>query len=309
MKQTSLCICGPTASGKTSLALSVASLLPKCAIISADSRQSYKDLSILTGKDIPEKLSKNIRIYGVDLLNASESFNLALFVDKITPIIEKNLVQKTPVILVGGSGLYLKALTSKLSDIHIPPNPVLREKLNKMSLDELKNELIRINKSQFDKLNNSDVNNPRRLIRHIEKSLDPHQPRCTKEIDAHYLWVGLSLSKETQTRQIHKRILNRIDQGVIDEVINLYKKYPQNNFPIFSSLGVKEIISFYNKEITRDRMITSWTNSEVDYARRQMVRFKKQPNIIWYDEDVNRNELAEKLASILKNDQTQKNNL
>ena len=199
--RTILVICGPTASGKTSLALAIASHLHRCAIFSADSRQTYKDLSILTGKDIPENLPQGTKIYGTDFLEADENISIAVFVKKTLPLIEHNLSQKIPVIIVGGSGLYLKALTSNLSDINIPPDPKLREELASLSVSDLQDKLRGIDQALFNRLNHSDQNNPRRLVRHIEKILSVGEPSPAPSLSANFHWIGLSLSPATQKKR------------------------------------------------------------------------------------------------------------
>ena len=300
MKPKVLVIVGPTASGKTSLALKVASLLPRCSIISVDARQAYKELSILTGKDIPKRLPKGTNIYGSDLLDTGEEVNIASFVKKVKPIIKDNLANGTPLILVGGSGLYIKALTSDLSDIYIPPDQELRDKLSHFSLDGLQRELKKINAQLFDQLNNSDRNNPRRLIRHIEKCLSSKKPSTPTPPLAQFNWIGLNLSKATQKKLIEKRVRERIKQGAVQEVKAIRKAYPKTKSPLFTSLGVKEITSYLNGDITQTKLVSLWTQSEVGYVRRQNVWFKKQASIIWYDESKDREVLAQELARDLK---------
>ena len=301
MKPKVLVIVGPTASGKTSLALKVAALLPRCAIISVDARQAYKELSLLTGKDIPKRLPKGTKVYGADLLDTDEEASIASFVTKVKPIIEEDLANEIPVILVGGSGLYLKALTSDLSDIYIPPNPELRDKLSHFNLEGLQQELKKLNTSVFDRLNNSDRNNPRRLIRHIEKSLSSKKSASPTPPIAQFNWIGLTISKATQKELIEKRVRERIRQGAIQEVEALRKSHPKTKSPLFTSLGVKEITAFLKGDIKQTELVNLWTRSEVGYARRQIVWFKKQASIIWYDESKDRKALAQELARDLKN--------
>jgi len=301
MKQQILVIVGPTASGKTSLAFEVAALLSRCAVISIDARQAYKELSILTGKDIPSNLPSGTSFYGADLFDTAEDINIATFVKKVQPIIKENLINRTPIILVGGSGLYLKALTSNMSDLFIPPDPILREKLSYLSTIELQQELNKINSDLFNKLNNSDKKNPRRLIRHIEKNLSPKSTLSLEEPQSTFRWIGLSLSKDTQMRRIENRVKERIAQGAIKEVNSLLSAQGNiNHSHLFTSLGFREIQSFIRGEISQDTLLSLWTKSEIQYARRQIVWFKKQPQIIWYDESKDRSQLAQELVTIIK---------
>lgn len=280
---TILIICGPTASGKTSLAFDIAEKLPRCAIFSVDSRQAYIDLSILTGKDVPENLPENIRFFGTDRFSRYQTGNVAVFTGRMKEDIKDCLTHDIPVIIVGGSGLYLKALTSKLSDLGIPPNEKLRHRLSKLSLPVLQEELDTLSHQQFTQLNNSDRNNPRRLIRHIEKLKATKRKTKQSSISARFYWVGLSLTKEEQRRRIIRRIDDRLNSGVIAEVKNFLKVYPDSKKPIYSSLGLKEIAAYLKHSLNYDEMKQRWLNAELSYAKRQMVWFRKQPFIIWYD--------------------------
>jgi len=327
-----LVICGPTASGKTSLAVSVASVIASFGnpnrsnltpsgtvhILSADSRQVYKYLDIVTGKDIPADLPPSINFFGLDLVEPNQSFNLSDYVQYSKKVIQESLSQKVPLIIVGGTGLYLKAITSNLLTVNIPPNESLRGQLEKLDLSALKTMLLKINPQKFASLNHSDVNNPRRLIRALEISLSPSligeglspvrdtsslrggTPTWQSHSTPTFLWIGLHQDKEAQKAKINQRVLERLNAGAIDEVKKLIKKYPDKSLALFTSLGVREIIEFLNQKISREELINLWTLAENDYARRQMVWFKKQPGIIWYDTGKVNNSLAVKLAELLK---------
>lgn len=336
-----LIICGPTSSGKTSLALSIAKLIISSSslrgrlgdrgnpvlgtqvhILSADSRQIYQGLDIVTGKDIPSDLSPLIKIFGVDLVEANKKFNLSDFVQYADDVIQKSLEDHTPLIIVGGTGLYLQAITSNLLNVHVPPDEKLRRQLEKQDVPTLQKRLQVINPKRFASLNNSDVNNPRRLIRAIEifsslsrSSVGAIHESPTNEapflsssrmrgsispIQPIFHWVGLRPNKETLAKKIRQRVRERLESGAIKEVQSLRNKHSAQNHPIFSSLGVKQITEYLNKNISREELIDRWTSSEIDYARRQMVWFKKQSGIIWYDNSEVNQDLVSKLSKIIK---------
>jgi tRNA dimethylallyltransferase len=299
-KQEIIIICGPTASGKTNLALQLAKDLHKANILSADSRQVYKNLGIITGKDIPQNLSPKITFFGHDIFNSDERANLADFVRYARNIIQISKKSNTPLIIVGGTGLYLKALSQNLSQIETPPNPKLRQKLEKLSLTELQNRLQKENPRKLSSLNRSDFMNPRRLIRAIEISTSKiKSPKNqTPQNQTSFHWVGLSPDKYTLKISIQKRVQERLKAGAIDEVKNLLKKFPDRTLTIYSSLGVSQIIDYLDKKISKRSLIDLWTNAEVDYARRQTVWFKKQPGIVWYDKDIDKQNLSKDLSKI-----------
>ncbi|NCP47231.1 hypothetical protein COT86_02295 [Candidatus Collierbacteria bacterium CG10_big_fil_rev_8_21_14_0_10_43_36] len=343
--QTILVICGPTSSGKTSLALSIASSLrsTKCCgnltpprsvnILSADSRQIYKGLDIVTGKDIPRDLPQGIRYFGLDLVEPNQPFNLSDYVNYSQKMINESFIQSIPLIIVGGTGLYLQAITSDLLNVHVPSNPSLRLDLEKLDLQSLQSRLSKLNPHKFASLNNSDLHNPRRLIRAIEifssqqktlplsssPSVIPAEagihPMSTAFSSSNviasfgtsnrgnltppnFLWVGLKVDKVIQKSQINHRVIDRLENGAVEEVKNIIKKYPDLHLPIYTSLGVKQILQFLHHEISQETLVDLWTASEVDYARRQMVWFKKQPSIFWYDKSEVDKSLSQKLAEI-----------
>jgi len=283
-------ICGPTASGKTKLALQLAKEYPRVNLLSVDSRQAYESLDILTGKDIPGDLPPSISIFGHDLFKPDERANLADFVRFSQDVIAQSIKEKVPLIIVGGTGLYLKAITQNLSNVLVPPDEKLRQKLEKLSLEQLQNFLKEKDNKKFSTLNRSDSMNPRRLIRYIEiAQRPPHKGSQKLPTDTiKFIWFGLMPDKTTLKNNIHQRVLERLKKGVIAEVAHLLKKYPNRNLPIFSSLGVSPIIAFLDRKISESQLIDLWTKAEVDYARRQVVWFKKQPEIIWYDKDIDK---------------------
>lgn len=301
-KQHIIIICGPTASGKTSLALQLAKELPKANILSVDSRQVYKDLGLITGKDIPKKLPPKIAVFGHDIFNSDERANLADFVRYSQKIIQDSQKTNTPLIIVGGTGLYLKALTQDLSNIATPPNPKLRRKLEKLSLKKLQDLLKKENPLKFLSLNHSDLMNPRRLIRSLEISACPAKPWRSGVIPPvnppTFHWIGLLPDKKILKVSIRNRVLARIKNGATKEVTNLLKKFPDKNLSLYTSLGVSQIIDFIEERITKDQLVDQWTHAETDYARRQIVWFKKQPGIVWYDKDIDKDNLSKKLSKI-----------
>jgi tRNA dimethylallyltransferase len=309
-QSTILVICGPTASGKTSLALSVAEKLlqhyPSVNVLSADSRQVYQDLDIITGKDIPESLSPRIRFFGLDLVEADKVFNLSDFVNYSRKIIQNSIKDNAPLIIVGGTGLYLKAVTSDLLNVHVPPNQPLRRDLEKLDLHSLQSRLSKLNPQKLASLNNSDLNNPRRLIRAIEISSSAplsHPVGGSHPVsEPNFVWIGLKQDKEVQKATIRQRVLDRLDSGALEEVKDLIIKYPDHSPAIFTSLGVKQIVQYLEKKLSLEKLIDLWTLSEADYARRQMVWFKKQPGIVWYDKDRVDQVLINSLAKNYSND-------
>ena len=295
-----LVICGPTATGKTSLAFNVAKYFDQVSIISVDSRQVYQELNIVSGKDLPVDLPSNIHFFGLDIWKPTDRANLSEYVDLIRKTITTEVGLRRKVILVGGTGLYLKGITDDLSDISVPQDPKIREELEKLSVVNLQEKLRKVDSIKFNKLNNSDLNNPRRLIRYLEIALNKNGKKNISPVpNVNFIWIGLLPSKD-QLSAIRNRVLERLKNNAIEEVKNLIEKYKDLKLPIFTALGVSEIVSYLNHEINMDQLVELWTRNEFNYSKRQMVWFKKQPQIFWYDETIEKNVLANTLAQKLK---------
>ena len=281
----------------------------RVTILSADSRQIYKDLDVVTGKDLPLDLSPNIKFFGLDLVSHDQPFNLSDYVRYAKKVIQESLDKNIPLIIVGGTGLYLKAITTNLLSVNVPPDKVLRKSLEKLDLISLQKKLKQINLEKFLSLNHSDVNNPRRLIRAIEISSSsstgslpviPAKAGIHQITQPNFHWIGLRQDKVVQNTSIRQRVIDRLDTGALEEVERLIKEYPEGTLSLFTSLGVKQIIEYLNKKISREELVDQWSATEIDYARRQTVWFQKQPGIIWYDKSKVNKKLVEKLARIFK---------
>lgn len=315
-------ICGPTATGKTNLALSLGKKFPKTSLISLDSRQAYQELDILTGKDIPkdfhQKITRKVkfqnkstiyyqkgkvRIWGVNLIKPNQEQNLSDFVKYSWAAIKKENYEKRQIILVGGTGLYLKGVIENLDQIHIPKNDLLRQKLYQFSTKDLKRKLKKINPKKYLSLNHSDQNNPRRLIRQIEISLlnNQYKPSTDNSIKPKFMIIGLQSDLNDIEDSIRNRVKSRLKSGVLTEVKSLLKKYPDQNLHIYSALGIKEIIDYLNNKLDQRKLIEKWSQSEIAYAKRQITWFKKQTNIIWYDKNIKPNVIIKKVNTWLKN--------
>lgn len=254
-----LIICGPTATGKTKLAISLAKTFHG-EIVNADSRQVYRGLDALTGKDRSEEVP--IWLYDV----ADQEFSVAHFVRLAHSAIESIAKKGKLPIVVGGTGFYLRALTESIDTISIPPNWPLREQLALLSVRELQ-KLVK--RERLKKMNESDRKNPRRLIRAIEVAGNTSSQRVPK-YDA--LWIGLTAPLSILKRRIAERITGRFDTAVGEVCEGLP--------PI---LGARALLSFNRGEITKEESLIKWTQEEYQYARRQITWFKKEKQIHWFD--------------------------
>ncbi|MEK7177429.1 MAG: tRNA (adenosine(37)-N6)-dimethylallyltransferase MiaA [Patescibacteria group bacterium] len=274
-------ITGQTATGKTKLALELAQK-HNGELINFDSRQIYKYLDIITGKDIPKT-----KIWLYDIVTPDQYFSSFDFVKQVTPVIEGIKKRgKTP-ILVGGTYLYLKHFLYGIDNNNSPPNFELREKLNNKSVKELQDILKKSSLQSFNRLNNSDVNNSRRLIRKIEiasnqKGTLLYKVRPYLRTDLPKILIGLKYKDKSKLRQvIIKRVEERLKNGAIDEVKKLIKMGYKSSDPGMKTIGYQQIIKYLDKKFTKEEAIEDWINKEVQYAKRQLTFMKGDKNISW----------------------------
>ena len=288
MSKKLLIISGPTATGKTDLAIKFAKKFDG-VLISADSRQIYRGMDIGTGKDHP----KDFKINLVDLINPNLSFSVAQYQKlALQKIIEIHSQNKLPII-VGGTGQYIDSIINPdKSTYSIKPNNFLRFFLNKLSTPTIQKIYKILDKKNFDSLNNSEQHNPHRLIRKIEIKLsgrDVARYVSTKKSNFNILHLSLLAPTSFLYPRIDARVQKRLDIGFLDEIKNLLKKYSRTD-PGLNTLAYKEFKDYFNKSIETPRGASllkncqeKWRYDEHAYARRQITWFKKQNNIHFID--------------------------
>jgi tRNA dimethylallyltransferase len=297
-----LIICGLTATGKTNLSLSIARKL-NGEIISADSRQVYKGLDIGTGKDIPHGFvwrksgirfgiehigyytDGKVRLWGYDLVNPQKDFSVSDFITVGRKIL-KDIVKRGKLpIVTGGTGFYIQGLLDGVETMGYPLNKKLRLELEGKSLEFLKKELKKLSIDKFELLNNSDLSNPRRLMRAIEVEkykLRRKKIKKIKKLEADCLFVGLTAGKKSLVEMITKRIEERLKEGVEKEVNGLLQVYDFSD-KAFSACGYSEVKRYIEGKISKDEMIKEWLRSEIKYSRKQLVWFKRNNKINWFN--------------------------
>lgn len=240
-----LIICGPTATGKTKLAALLAKKF-NGELISADSRQVYRGMDLTTGKERPD-----VPTWLYDVVDPNEDFSVSHWVRLARETIADIQKRKKLPVVVGGTGLYIKALLEPFETIDIPPDKQLRQKLETLSVEELQTMVDRGN------MNDSDWSNPRRLIRKIEITKSKKPVRLQKPYKAFV--IGLTAPLRDLDERIDKRLQERKKQGLNEEIQRLLKKY-RPNLPAMSALRINEHA----------------------YARSQLTWFKKQKDIHWF---------------------------
>ena len=277
-----LCIVGPTGTGKTARAINEAAKTPSI-IVSVDSRQVYRGMDIVTGKDHPQGTT----IYGIDIVDPDQNCSVSVWYDSVLPIIQ-NSDPNLQIIVVGGTGLYVKALTEGIETMQVPINQSLRDELATLSVQELQSRLSALDDTKYQSMNHSDVLNSRRLTRAIEvftfRTSHPERAVASRTGHIGSSMIGLKYFDDSNHRsKIRARVMDRINNGAIAETKSLIKKYGKN-LQSLSAIGYKSIIAFIENKLSKEEMIDEWVLGELRYAKRQMTWFRKQ-EIVWYDID------------------------
>ncbi len=291
-----LIITGPTATGKTDLALMLAKKL-NGEIVSCDSRQLYKGLDVGTGKMPSDEVSiekkkdhwivDGINVWMYDVINPKNRYTAADYLKK-TKIIIKSICSKGKLpIICGGTGLYLKVLLEGLS---FSGTSNKRHDLEKLSLDELQLEVQKIVPNKWKDLNNSDRKNPRRLIRVLEIAdmLSNSNKKEIKGVAKEYstLQIGLTAAKETLNHKIISRLEKRLLEGMIEEANQLHQNGLSFQRMTVLGLEYKYLAFFLEGKITTVTELKNILGNKIcQYAKRQLTWFKKQSNIIWFTID------------------------
>jgi tRNA dimethylallyltransferase len=276
-----LVIVGPTASGKSDLAVKLAREF-NGEVVSADSRQVYTGLDIGTGK-VTESEMAGITHHMLSVVSPTEIFSVSAYRDMaekhITDIIARG---KLPIIC-GGTGFYIQALVDGINLPHVPPDEALRATLKPLSTNALYEKLLLLDP---DFASIVDRHNPHRLIRAIEiaTSLGSVPPL---EKNEHYdpLFIGISVDLYTLRERIHLRLLTRLDEGMITEAKTLYES--GLSFPRMEALGLeyRYLARYLQGTITKEEMEIQLENEIFHYAKRQLTWFKRDPRIRWFSRD------------------------
>ena len=287
-------ILGPTASGKTKLAVELAEKF-NGEIVSADSRQVYRGMDIGTGKDLAEY---SVPYHLIDVVNPKLRFDLAQYQKLAFAAIDDILGRGKLPILAGGSGLYLQAVIDnyKLSDAK--KDLALRKKLEKLNAGELFKKLEKLSPNLAVKLNQSDKNNKRRLIRYLEileQDKNFKSRKGQKKYEA--LLIGLSYSGEILKQRIFKRLMDRLkEQNMIGEVENLRAKGLSWKRLEEFGLEYKFISLYLQSKLQYEEMVEKLNLAIFQFAKRQLTWFKRWEkqgaNINW----VKDNKKIEKLV-------------
>lgn len=270
-------ITGPTGIGKTKLSIALAHQL-NGEIMNADSMQIYKGLDIGTAK-IKEDEKEGIKHHLLDIKKINENYTVYDYQKDGRKVINDILKRNKRPIIVGGTGLYIKAL---LYDYRFK-----KETINN-HYDELSKEEIYAKLKEIDPKINIDINNRRRLIRALIRYQNNQNKDNKKGNKLLYdaIFIGLTTKRNLLYQIINKRVDKMIEDGLIDEVKSLYNQNIKSK-PIINGIGYKELYRYFDGELTLDEAIELIKKNSRYYAKRQYTWFNNQMNINWFEVDLN----------------------
>jgi tRNA dimethylallyltransferase len=301
-----LILLGPTAAGKTELAVKLAKEL-NGEVISADSMQVYRGMDIGTAKPTLEE-RQGIPHHLIDIRDPNEEWTVADFVNECGQRINELENRKKIPLIVGGTGLYLWSLLEGFSFPITPANKELRARLEKEPLATLYAQLSKIDPSAAARIH---ANDKKRIIRALEvyeltgKPISEIQEprRLSREqsrdsVAGSFVLIGLNLPRPELYARIEQRVDNMLAKGLIEEVKGLLAKGYSKDLPSFQALGYKEAVEFLDGRWTMDEMVNELKKRTRHFARRQMTWFKRFENVKWFDAKVDTAEILDYINKV-----------
>jgi len=298
--KTLISIVGPTAIGKTALSVELAKAY-NCEIISADSRQFFKEMSIGTAKPTPKEMNGVVHHF-VDCISIQEFYTAGQFENDVMAKLSEIFKNQDIAIMVGGSGLYVNAVLAGIDEI--PSNLELRNQLNQ-ELEEkgLRHMQQKLKKLDYEHFKFMDKQNPQRLVRAIEvclstgKKYSELRNQTAKKREFDIIQVGITADREVIYDRINQRVDSMVKDGLVEEVTGLFAQKELNSL---NTVGYKEIFRHLEGEWELDFAIEKIKQNTRNFAKRQLTWFKKDEKTTWFDIMNEKNKLVQHIEKSLK---------
>lgn len=279
-------LCGPTGIGKTGIAVELAKEI-HCEIISADSRQLYKEMTIGTATPSTSELNA-VPHHFIRSHSIHNYFNASMFETEVLSFLSDYFTRKQIIIMVGGSGLYLDALCNGIDELPSIDQDIRNKWLTLYKKNGLQFLQDKVKTDDLDYYLNVDINNPKRLLKAIEvfemtgKPYSAFLKKNYRPRPFHIVKIGLNTTRELLYERINRRVDCMIEAGLIEEVQGLY---PYKHLTPLNTVGYKELFEYFDGTLTRDEVIRQIKDHSRAYARRQLTWFRRDKTIIWFEPD------------------------
>ena len=282
-------ICGPTASGKTALSIELAKRIDG-QIVSADSMQIYDEMNIGTAKPSLEEM-QGIKHYLIGNVKPTERYSVSQYKQDAIDAIENIIIDKKVPIVVGGTGLYVNSLIYGIDYPEIETDLTYRTELEKIAntdgLETLYNRACEIDPQAMKKISSNDKKRIMRVLE-IYKQTGKTKTQIEKEskingVNYNYRVFGIKIDREILYNRIDRRVDQMIEQGLVQEVEKLYKKYGDKLITSAQAIGYKEMIDYINQKSNFEEAIEKIKMESRRYAKRQITWFKKIEGVTWLD--------------------------
>ncbi len=303
-------IIGPTGVGKSRLALEIGEEFG-CEIVSADSMQVYRYMDIGTGKPTLEERQR-VKHHLIDIVNPDQPFHAGLYRNLGRMVIEELYKNRIPILVVGGTGLYIKALTQGLCSLPKIDHFIrerLKEEAERKGSDFLYKRLQNVDPETARRLHPHDLMRIIRALEIYDSTGIPisffHGQHRFGERPFDYLKIGLIMDRERLYSRIDRRVDHMIELGFLNEVKRLLDMGYGSGLKPMQSLGYKHMIKFLNKEVGWNEALREMKRDTRHYAKRQWIWFKADPEIYWRDESLDRKRIFQEIRSFLKEEGSQ----
>jgi tRNA dimethylallyltransferase len=286
LRNTLLVICGPTAVGKTALSIQIAKVF-NSEIISADSRQFYRELKIGAATPSPEELA-TVKHHFIGHLSVTDYYNISRFEQDVLNWLKHWFRNHSLALMTGGSGLYISAVCSGIDELPDPNHELreaLKEKLKNEGIDSLRQQLSLLDPDYFLSV---DQNNPNRILRALEVCLLTEKPYSIlrknkpKSREFRILKIGLNIPRSDLNQRIDRRVDRMIEQGLVTETRNLIQFRKTN---ALNTVGYKEILKHLDGVWDLQTAVEKIKVNTRRYAKRQLTWFRKDAAIQWFHPD------------------------
>lgn len=284
IQKTLIVVAGPTASGKTVAAIQLARHF-NTVVISADSRQFFREMTIGTAKPTADELAA-VPHYFINSHSVTELFSVGDFERDCIALLNKLFVVHDTVILAGGSGLYIKAVTEGFDEIP-DADKAIRDKLNAAlalnGIEPLQEQLKEVDPSYYDE---ADINNPQRVIRALEvyestgKPFSSYRTSKLNKRPFNIVKIGLNMPRERLYDRINMRVDNMIKDGLIEEAAALM---PYRQYNALNTVGYSELFDYFDGLTDKEAAIASIKQNTRRFAKRQLTWFRKDNEFVWFD--------------------------